>query len=134
MTRWLVVLVLVVSPSLHAQSALSKTLHDPALWLNLGGNALAGGTTHAFLTGHGQSVDHPGPCVEGNPRLGPHPALGTIWTTRAEMMGLATGALYLAHLERTPKLLRVALQTVAWTSAVFTIADGARNIVHCGLY
>lgn len=117
------------------QGPLSKTFHDPAFWLNVAGQGLATGTTTAFLTGHGQSVDHPGPCVEGNPHWGsPHPPLGTIWTNAAVMIGVGTVATYVSHLERTPRLVRIALKTFTYTAAGVSLADGARNVVHCGLY
>lgn len=132
------ILLLSASP-LHAQdsSPLAKTLRDPLLWLNIGGQGLAGATTTRFLTGHGQSVDHVGPCVEGNARWGTQPSLMTVWSSRAVLMGASAALLYWGHhydnhASKTGKAIRAATALSAFASGSIAVADGAHNLLHCG--
>ncbi len=120
---------------LPKRSPLSATLHDPALWLNIGGHGLAIGTTTAFLSGYGTSRDHEGPCVEGNSHWGsPHPALGPLWRSAVLGAAVGAGAVYLSHLPGMPKWARVTFQATAYAGGTVALIDGAHNVWHCGLY
>ncbi len=121
------------------RSAWSATLRDPLLWLNVGGESLAVGTTHAFLTGHGQSVSHPGPCVEGNAHWGGTLTPKQAWANGAINVGIMTGVIYIGHRfdhvdTRVGKTIRWITKGAALGGGIVSTVDGIHNVAHCGLF
>lgn len=96
-----------------------------------------GGTTVYFLTGHGQSASHPGPCVEANPLFQPsNHQIAKIMVTKAALIGGLVAFNYLAEHWRAPE----SAKTVRWVSRglnYFAAGEGFlatfHNIGHCGI-
>lgn len=96
-----------------------------------------GGTTAYFLTGHGQSASHPGPCVEANPLFQPsNHQVAKIMLTKVALVGGLVAFNYMAEHWRQPE----SATTVRWVSRglnYFAAGEGVlatvHNISHCGI-
>lgn len=114
----------------HCQSR--KTLDLPSLITATGAQLGDAITTQRFLSGHGQSASHPGPCVEANPRFQPSPhQMRNIWMVKSSLIGSLWSLNYLAE-QHPSKTARWISRGVNWYAASLGTYAVAHNLGHCG--
>lgn len=136
--RTLIIAVILTHVSLPAHAQEPKRLDWPSIVAAAVGQLPGdGGTTVYFLTGHGQSTSHAGPCVEANPLFQPSGhQIASVVLTKTALVGGLIAFNYMAEHWRKPE----SAQTVKWVSRglnYFAAAEGFaatfHNIAHCGI-
>ncbi len=128
---YLAILLALASPHLYAQEK-QKRIDWPSVTaatiLQLG-DAI---TTTRFLTGHGQSVDHAGPCVEANPHFQPSAnQLTYIWSAKLGLIGSLWAVNLLAE-QHHNKAMKWISRGVNWEVAALGGYAMGHNLAHCG--
>lgn len=133
------VLLLVVLTAVSAQ-AQERRIDWPSSIALAVGQAIDGATTTAFLTGHGQSDSHAGPCVEGNQRFQPgQHQLASAWAAKASVVALGVVANVFAeryansHPGKHGTFVRWFSRGVNYYGAGLGVGAGVFNLAHCGV-
>ena len=122
-----------VTVPVHAQDQNQKVLDWPSIIAAAVGQIPGdGGTTAYFLTGHGQSASHAGPCVEANPLFQPsNHQVAKIMVTKVALVG---GLVVFNHFaERSTKTVRVTSRVLNYFAAGVGFGAAIHNISHCGI-
>lgn len=135
--RTLIIAVILTLVSLPAYAQEPKRLDWPSIVAAAVGQFGDAGTTVYFLTGHGQSASHPGPCVEANPLFQPSGhQIASVVLTKTALVGGLIAFNYMAEHWRKPesaKTVRLTSRALNYFAAAEGFSATFHNISHCGI-
>lgn len=120
---------------LFAAPASAQSLDWPSVIAAAAGQLGDATTTAYFLTGHGQSVDHVGPCVEVNAHFQPSDhQLAKVWATKIALVGgLVIFNYVIEHWKRDDRTLKVTSQGLNYFAAAIGAQATVHNVRQCGI-